>query len=87
MRVFLADLGHNQLTLSSDVYPLGVANLATYARAYFSGPEPLEIQSRVVTFGEHPAGLGKFTRTMFANDLRRTLVHARTYVEATKGVC
>ncbi len=31
VRVFLADLGHNQVTLSSDVYPLGVANLVTYA--------------------------------------------------------
>src|SRR5690349_7045607 len=30
MRIFLADLGHNLLTKSSDVYPLGVANLATY---------------------------------------------------------
>ncbi|HEX4936783.1 MAG TPA: hypothetical protein VFV33_26560, partial [Gemmatimonadaceae bacterium] len=31
------------------------------------------ILSRVATFGEHPAGLGKFTRTMFARDLRRTM--------------
>jgi len=29
--LYLADLGHNQLTVSSDVYPLGVANLAAYA--------------------------------------------------------
>ena len=33
MRVFLADLGHNQVTISSDVFPLGVGNLATYLRA------------------------------------------------------
>lgn len=33
MLLYLADLGHNLLTKSSDVYPLGVANLATYARA------------------------------------------------------
>lgn len=33
MRVYLADLGHNQVTVSSDTYPLGVANLATYAAA------------------------------------------------------
>ena len=26
--------------------------------------------------GEHPAGLGKFTRTMFAQDLRRSVVAA-----------
>jgi hypothetical protein len=31
------------------------------------------IESRIDTFGEHPSGLGKFTRTMFARDLRRTL--------------
>lgn len=33
MRIYLADLGHNLLTLSSDVFPLGIANLATYLRA------------------------------------------------------
>lgn len=42
MRLFLADLGHNLLTKSSDVYPLGVANLATYARAHLGGA-PLEV--------------------------------------------
>jgi hypothetical protein len=31
------------------------------------------IESRIATFGERPAGLGKFTRTMFARDLRRNL--------------
>jgi radical SAM superfamily enzyme YgiQ (UPF0313 family) len=34
MRVFLADLGHNKVTVSSDTYPLGIANLATYARSH-----------------------------------------------------
>jgi radical SAM superfamily enzyme YgiQ (UPF0313 family) len=34
MLVYLADLGHNQVTVSSDVYPLGIANLATYLREY-----------------------------------------------------
>ncbi len=34
--IYLADLGHNQLTVSSDVYPLGVANLATYAQSTVS---------------------------------------------------
>ena len=43
MRVFIADLGHNQLTLSSDVYPLGVANLAAYAKAHLDIHEPLKI--------------------------------------------
>lgn len=42
MRVVLADLGHNQVTISSDVYPLGVANLATYADAYVISPERIE---------------------------------------------
>jgi radical SAM superfamily enzyme YgiQ (UPF0313 family) len=30
MRIYLADLGHNQVTKTSDSYPLGVASLATY---------------------------------------------------------
>ena len=36
------------------------------------------IRTKVDTFGEHPSGLGKFTRTMFARDLRRTFVRAAT---------
>lgn len=32
------------------------------------------ISSRLETFGEHPTGLGRFTRTMFANDFRRQLL-------------
>ncbi len=44
MRIFLADLGHNQLTYSSDVYPLGVANLATYTREYLDSRQALDIQ-------------------------------------------
>jgi hypothetical protein len=31
------------------------------------------ILAKIETFGEHPAGLGKFTRTMVARDLRRSL--------------
>ncbi len=42
MRIYLADLGHNLLTKSSDVYPLGVANLATYAGAHFAAHRPQE---------------------------------------------
>lgn len=41
MRIILADLGHNQVTMSSDVYPLGVANLAAYAQAHVQTKEPL----------------------------------------------
>jgi len=44
MQVFLADLGHNQLTISSDTYPLGVANIAMYLRKYFEGPEALDVR-------------------------------------------
>ena len=43
MRIYLADLGHNLLTYSSDTYPLGVANIASYAKAYFSTPDDLEV--------------------------------------------
>jgi radical SAM superfamily enzyme YgiQ (UPF0313 family) len=31
------------------------------------------IESRIATFGESPSALGKFTRTIFARDLRRSL--------------
>ena len=43
MRIFLADLGHNLLTVSSDVYPMGVANLAAYVKEYLEPSEPLDI--------------------------------------------
>jgi radical SAM superfamily enzyme YgiQ (UPF0313 family) len=42
--IYLADLGHNQVTISSDVYPLGVANLATYAQAYVRHPGQVDIR-------------------------------------------
>ena len=44
MRIFLADLGHNLLTKSSDVYPLGLANLATWLDAKIGPTTPLDIQ-------------------------------------------
>ncbi|HQR32102.1 MAG TPA: radical SAM protein [Blastocatellia bacterium] len=44
MRIFLADLGHNQLTFSSDIYPLGVANLAIYTREYLDSRHSLDIK-------------------------------------------
>lgn len=44
MQVFLADLGHNLLTISSDTYPLGVANLATYAKAHPAGSDDLDVR-------------------------------------------
>ena len=44
MRVYLADLGHNQVTMSSDTYPLGVANLATYLQAFLRSDRKLEVR-------------------------------------------
>jgi radical SAM superfamily enzyme YgiQ (UPF0313 family) len=40
------------------------------------------IENRIATFGEHAAGLGKFTRTMFAKDLRRKLLSSDAAVLA-----
>jgi radical SAM superfamily enzyme YgiQ (UPF0313 family) len=44
MRIYLADLGHSQLTISSDVYPLGVANLATYLKANVQGNGSVDVR-------------------------------------------
>jgi len=43
MRFFLDDLGHNLLTYSSDTYPLGTANVASYPKAHLD--YPLQIDS------------------------------------------
>ncbi len=40
-----------------------------------------QLLHRVATFGEHPAGIGKFTRTMFARDFRRSIVRTRGTVD------
>lgn len=44
MRVYLADLGHNQLTRSSDIYPISVANCAAYATEYLNSREGVDIR-------------------------------------------
>lgn len=44
MRIYLADLGHNFITVTSDVYPLGVANLAAYANKHVKSDEPIEFE-------------------------------------------
>ena len=44
MRIFLADLGHNTVTISSDVYPLGVANLATYVKTHAVAREQVDVR-------------------------------------------
>ena len=41
-------------------------------------PEGATLDERLATYGEHASGLGKFTRTLFARDLRRTLESAGT---------
>lgn len=43
MRLYLADLGHNLVTETSDTYPLGVGNLATYAAAYAKTKDPIDV--------------------------------------------
>lgn len=43
MRIYLADLGHNLLTYSSDTFPLGIANIASYLKKYFSSPDDIDI--------------------------------------------
>ena len=43
MKIYLADLGHNFVTVTSDIYPLGIANLASYAMADGQSREPLDI--------------------------------------------
>jgi radical SAM superfamily enzyme YgiQ (UPF0313 family) len=44
MLVYFADLGHNLITKTSDVYPLGVANLAAYANGYAKSKAPLRFE-------------------------------------------
>ena len=44
MRIYLADLGHNFITVTSDVYPLGVANLAAYANKHVTSDAPIEFE-------------------------------------------
>ncbi len=44
MKILLADLGHNQVTVNSDIYPLGITNLAAYVQAYAGLKESLDIR-------------------------------------------
>ena len=60
MRVYLADLGHNLLTFSSDTYPLGVANLATYLQAFLKVDEPLD-----VSIYREPQDLANMSRAIY----------------------
>ena len=43
MRIYLADLGHNLVTTTSDTYPLGVGNLATFAKAHAKSKAPVDV--------------------------------------------
>ncbi|HEV8613210.1 MAG TPA: hypothetical protein VGQ73_06845, partial [Gemmatimonadales bacterium] len=77
--------GQPSFTASYDVEAWREANYL-HPLAGFRTPAPLTyrtaidpekravIERRIATFGEHAGGLGKFTRTMFAKDLRRQLV-------------
>ena len=53
--------------------PLDAYRLPSKTRLVGAVPDDVrtEITAKIDTFGEHPAGLGKFTRTMFARTLRR----------------
>lgn len=44
MLVYLADLGHNQVTLSSDIYPISVANCAAYAQARIRSADRMDFR-------------------------------------------
>lgn len=48
MRIYLADLGHNILTYSSDTFPLGIANIASYTNEYFEAPSSATDIARTV---------------------------------------
>jgi hypothetical protein len=41
------------------------------------------IRVKIKTFGEHPSGLGKFTRTMFARDMRRSIARNQAAPSST----
>lgn len=60
-----------------DGYAQRLAAYALPSSTVFTGAAPDDVRDEVIakvdTFGEHPAGLGKFTRTMFARSLRRVL--------------
>jgi len=43
-----------------------------------------KLQLRLETFGEHPGSLGKLTRTLFARELRRSLVEPALPQESLK---
>ncbi len=78
MRIYLADLGHNVITATSDVYPLGIANLASYAQANINAPmafsifrEPEELKEAIDATPPDVLGVSSYSwnhrlSTMFA---------------------
>ena len=64
--------------------PLDAYRLPSTTRLVGTVPDDVrtEITSKIETFGEHPAGLGKFTRTMFARTLRRVFERVTTDEDA-----
>jgi hypothetical protein len=69
----------NRFTRPLSAYALGGSRML---RAGVAADRRILIETKLATFGEHPAGLGKFTRSMFARDLRRRLTPAFTPREA-----
>ncbi|NNF92787.1 MAG: radical SAM protein [Boseongicola sp.] len=43
MKIYLADLGHNLVTETSDTYPLGAGNLAAYVKEYAKTPDGIDV--------------------------------------------
>ena len=58
---------------SEPIESFALPTATTYPTAVDGGRRSV-IETRIEAFGDHPSGLGKFTRTMFAQDLRRTIV-------------
>jgi len=80
---------HTEGVLSFDVSAWSDQGYARPLDEYrFLAPQPFQaamdankraiLRQRVATFGEHASGLGKFTRTMFARDLRREIRFLKT---------
>lgn len=66
---------HDVRAWADDGYSRGLDTWRLPAATRFVGTTPADVRdellAKVDTFGEHPSGLGKFTRTMFARRLRR----------------
>jgi radical SAM superfamily enzyme YgiQ (UPF0313 family) len=60
-----------------DKYARPLSEYAVPTRTWHTRMDPEKkamLEARLSTYGDHPSGLGKFTRTLFARDLRREVV-------------